>query len=245
MAKVDTINDLKARVSEGRGFANPTLYYVVLPSDNNRDISFFCKSVSLPSRSLLTVQREIGTDLRNVAYGYQNANVSMSFQVLNDQKVRQYFDDWQNSIVTRYTEQDGNHVVAYPDKYMRSIKIVQLEKGFSQAILGANRRIGIGPINVNIGGDLDLVTSARVVYQWELNYAYPVSFSQETLSNDAKGTVSEVNVEFTYRNWTGKSIEAGKREISIDASAEASTDIVNQATRGVYKTIDKILGRII
>lgn len=244
MAKIDTIDDLKARVSEGRGFAQPNLYYVVLPSDNNRQISFFAKSVTLPSRSLLTVQREIGTDLRNVAYGYQNANVNMTFRVLNDQKTRQYFEDWQNSAVQRYSDLENHVSIAFPDTYMRNIKIYQLERGLAQRLLSGDGRIKFGPINVDVQGSLDLKASGRIIYEWELRYAYPVSFSQETLSDDSKGEVSEISVEFTYRNWTGKSPEVKDREITVDGSVDVSTDIISQATSRIYKAAGKIFNKI-
>jgi hypothetical protein len=244
MAKIDTIDDLKAKISAGRGFASPALYYVVLPSDNNRDISFFAKSVQLPSRSLLSIDREIGTDVRKVAYGYQNPEVSMSFHVLNDQKTRQYFEDWQNSTVTRYSDLENHVAIAYPDTYMRSVKIYQIEKGLATRILSRSNNVRVGPINVGVQGSLDLKASGRIVYEWKLNYAYPITFSQETLSDDAGGTISQIDITFSYRNWTGKAPEVGAREITVDASVEGNTDIVNQATNRVYKTVDKILGRI-
>jgi len=152
-------------------------------------------------------------------------------------------DDWQNSIVTRYSDLEGHVAISYPQTYQRKISIYQIERGLSQRILALGGDNRIGPINTRVEGNLELRASGRITYQWDLNYAYPIAFNQETLSDGAKGTLSQISVDFSYRNWTGSSPEKKNREITVDGSVSSSTDIVNQATNRVYKAIDKVLGR--
>lgn len=186
--KTQSVDKFKAELSNGGGFAKPSLYRVVLPVLNlvstlgidYRGLDIMTKSISLPSRSLLTVNRTIGSDLSLIPYGYQNGNVGMTFRVTNDQNSRNYIEQWQSYIVSRTNQFEGHTVAAYPDTYRGNIEIYQLKNKAGQF------------------GDLESV------YKWTLYEAFPVSFSQETLTDDAKNSMSEISVDFAYRYWKGQ-----------------------------------------
>lgn len=206
MLRSGSIEELKSIVSSGRGFAKPNLYYVYLPTlytdQTSYEFGVLCSSVTLPSRQLTTVQRELGVVKQDVVYGFVNPTVNMSFRVLNDQGAREYFEQWQNLALNRYDDVEGRYETAYPDEYCKKIEIFQLEKGVSYPIL--NKEIDFGPINFNL--DLDLGTQFEKNYSWILDRAYPVSVANETLTDGAANTISEINVEFTYQHWEGKKI---------------------------------------
>jgi len=240
--KIPTLDDLKSKITAGGGFSNPSLYYVSLPTRNlngeqKQSIEFFVKSINLPSRNLLSVDREVGMDIDKVAYGYSNPSIQMTFRVLNDQLTRQYIEDWQNSIISRYdTTRENHYTVSYPDDYMKDIRIFQLDRGIAVPVIDKSVDFDLGIVNVNLDLDVDLTASGRVIYTWHLERAYPVSFTQETLSDDAKGTVSEITVEFSYRNWRGYQLQGG-RTTNIDTSTSITTDIGSRIGKKIYDVL--------
>ena len=97
-----SINEIKALASRKGGFAQSSQFLVKLPDIgfyNTRDLNILCKTISLPGRQILTNDRIIGVKQTKVAYGFAAGPVSMTFQVLNDYGVKEYFELWQNKIV--------------------------------------------------------------------------------------------------------------------------------------------------
>lgn len=242
------LDTLKSKITAGGGLANPSLYYVRFPTlslsgDQKKSVEFFVKNVQLPSRSLLTVNREIGQDQHLVPYGYSNPTVSMTFRVLNDQLTREYIETWQQFITGRYSDEDGHLSVAYPEEYMRKIQIFQLDRAVSMPIINRSREVSVGSLlNVNLGASLNFEKSGGVVYQWELIDAYPVSFSQEALSDDAKNTVSEISVTFQYRNWTGNSVSTNRVPsigIEFGIGQDIGQRVGNKVSNKIYDFIKK------
>ena len=133
-----TIDQFKASVGKGNGFARTNLYSVLLPSfgqtDAARNLSLFCSSISLPARQLSTVERQIGVDVQKVAYGYTNDDVSMTFRVLNDQATREYFENWQR-IVLGLGEQDGEAVVNYAAAHTQRAFSMPTQRGSVKSAL--------------------------------------------------------------------------------------------------------------
>jgi len=240
--KIPTIDDLKSRIGEGGGFANPSLYYVSLPTWNTsstqkQQIEFLTKSISLPSRSFQSVDRIVGQDFLSVPYTYSNPSISMTFRVLNDHLTRQYIENWQQFIIRDYNPNvENNFSVGYPDDYLRDIRIFQLDKGIGFPLRNFQKTLRTGIINVNLEADVDLQSSGAVKYAWHLIDAYPSNFTQETLSDDAAGTVSEITVEFTYRKWKGYQLQGGKN-LNIDVSTNVTTDISNKLVGKIYDFI--------
>lgn len=206
-----TIDQFKSAVGKGNGFAAANLYSVSLPSFGDiemaRNISLFCSSVQLPSRQLATVERQIGMDVQKVAYGYVNPTISMTFRVLNDQKIRKYFEDWQRTVMGSIGDNDGEMVVNYPDDYCFPVHIYQLRKGASLPIFNRDFNISKGPINLDFGIDLDIGTSGVATYHWVLERAFPVSISYESLNDGATNQISEFQVEFEYKRWKGERLD--------------------------------------
>jgi hypothetical protein len=214
-----------------------------LSGDQKKSVEFFVKSVQLPSRSLLTVNREIGQDQHLVPYGYTNPTVSMTFRVLNDQLTRDYIEGWQQFITGRYSGEDGHLSVAYPEEYMRRIQIYQLDRGVAMPVINRSKDVSIGSlVNINLGASINFEKSGGVVYQWTLEDAYPVSFSQEVLSDDAKNTVSEISVTFQYRNWEGKAVSTNRVPsigIEFGIGQDIGQKVGNKISNKIYDFIKK------
>lgn len=230
-AGIPTIDTLKAEVGAGRGFSNPSLYYVSLPPLNasplqRRSIELMAKSITLPSRSMLTTERMTGTDLTTIPYGYQNQNITMTFRVLNDQLTRQYFESWQQGIIRDYSEYNENHYqISYADDVMKDIRIFQLERSSVENIQGVKIDRSSG-VQLSPEAQASLRTSARVNYTWWIQYAYPLSFQQETLSDDAVNVVSEITVEFAYKKWKGYQLQP-----NINRGIDTSVGVAGSLSR--------------
>src|SRR6056300_540186 len=99
MLRSGTVEELKSIATSGRGFARTNLFYVYLPTlqkgNNAYDFGVLCTNVTLPSRQLSTVERVLHTTRQQVVHGFVNPNVTMTFRVLNNQKIRDYFEGWQ------------------------------------------------------------------------------------------------------------------------------------------------------
>jgi len=183
-----SINEIKALASRKGGFAQSSQFLVKLPDIgfyNTRDLNILCKTISLPGRQILTSDRTIGVKQTKVAYGFAAGPVSMTFNVLNDYGLKEYFELWQNRIVN-----NGNFSPAYKNTYAKNIQILQLKKG-----VGFDTDLQLGPFRL----DIDLFKSANVVYECTLLNAFPTSMVDIALSNE--GGVVELTIEFEYDNW--------------------------------------------
>ena len=211
------VEDFKSTIGQGSGLAQTNLYAISLPALNGGGSAFsstlnlLCKAVNLPGRQILTTQSQIGLVKRNISNGYGVEDVTFTFHVLNDMAVKQYFEDWQKSVVNTDT-----YEVGYYRDYTHDIKIKVLRKGISFPVYNRqldavkkipsflrNRLPNIGPINLSQGEiDLDFIIEDQVVYECTLMEAYPTTVAGVNLSND-QDQLFEINVSFTYRDWKG------------------------------------------
>lgn len=234
--RIGTVDEMVSTIGKGKGFANTNLFYVMMPiegGDNQRLMNFLCTSINLPSRQLSSLDRIIGADRRSIAYGFANPEVSMNFRVLNDQNVRQFFENWQNSIVTQVDDNEGNYDIAFPKDYVRPIKIYQLRKGQTFPIFNNDKQVNLGPLRFDLNLDIDLDIRGKSTYEWKLEDAYPVTFQNETLQ-DGTDAISEITVEFTYRRWSGRQIKNSGGDVGINVGASVGSNIGEKIGNKIY-----------
>lgn len=233
---VGNIDEFKSLISASGGMAKTNLYFVVIPpapASRMRSLSFFCKTIQLPSRQIATLNREVGIDNQKVAYGHAFADVSMTFRVMNDQYTREFFNEWQNRIVRRSSGEEGDYSIAFQDTYVTNVEIYQLKRGVALPAFNRTKDLALGPININLDLDIDIGTTSSTTYKWTLERAYPVTFQQESLSDEEKGGMSEITVEFAYQRWNGtKDVTGG--DFRVGASLDASTDIKTKIVNKLY-----------
>ena len=103
----NSVDELKALVNTKLGFARPNRFLVTLPSFGGggllgiftdgaspRELNILCSNASLPSKVVLTNDRRIGMEYQKMAYSYAVDDVSMTFYLMNDYGVKEYFDTW-------------------------------------------------------------------------------------------------------------------------------------------------------
>jgi len=215
---MSTVDELKAIASSKLGFARTNNFLVELPplggsilsgfipsipgvtADSQpgaRELNILCKNATLPGKQILTHDRRIGMRFEKVAYGYAVGDINLTFYLLNDYGVMNYFDKWRSTILN---EQDLT--VGYKNDYAKPVRIHQLRKpqiGFQQ---------NVGPISVNIGA------GGGSVYSVELEKAFPTTIGQIDLSNDLDGLI-ELSVSFSYTNW--RRIRPSQNFINVSA----------------------------
>ena len=213
----NTIEDLKALVNTKLGFARPNKFLVTLPTvgvgggllagiigafsgmgggASPRELNILCSNVTMPGKQILTNDRRIGMEFQKVAYGYAVDDVTMTFYLMNDYGVKDYFDSWRSTIRDEEGQESN-----YKNEYAKTVSIHQLRqplKGFSKQI---------GPIRFNAG------LGGGSVYSVNLIEAFPIAASAIELNNDLDGLV-QLQVTFAYTNW--KRARGGQNFINMD-----------------------------
>lgn len=208
------IDRLKGQISSKRGVAAPNMYKVTLPGEfglSGDELNLLCRSVNLPSRQMVTVDRKIGNTVMKVAQDHAFDDVTMSFLLLNDYGTKRYFENWQAAVLNPDTLEPG-----YYKDYAKQVQIAQLKKGMGFPIanmdLGINklglpseiqgRLPSLGPINLAQGEiDFNFITGGDIIYQCTLLDAYPTNLGSVTLTDTAESSLLELTIQLSYRNW--------------------------------------------
>lgn len=232
-----SIDDFQGAVAADQGFARSNLFRIVLPplaNVSSENLNLLCKSVSLPGKQIQTTQSQIGVVQRSIANGYAVDTVNMTFRVMNNPKILQYFSAWKNMII------NDRYEVGYYRDYVKQIQIDLLKKGEGYPIfkkqlnlpIPANirRRLpSLGPINFAQDElDLSYLTDDKVVWSCKLIDAFPTTFNAIDLSDDNLDGIIEYTISFTYKDWKIKgSSSGGFVEGIID-------DLVDDFFRGIF-----------
>lgn len=203
-----SIDELKSLASTRLGFARGNYFLVELPNlsgggflgnllgglipsipgitgggvPTTRELSTLCTTATLPGRQVLTSNRYIGLENQKMAYGYAVDDVALTFHLLNDYGVRNFFDKWYSTIIAE------NFDVGYKDDYAKTVKIHQLRK----PIFGRTATFGPLSANISLGGGS--------VYTVELEKAFPSTISTIELGDANEGVV-QATITLSYTNW--------------------------------------------
>src|SRR6056300_554432 len=122
-----SVDQMKSLITRKGGVANPTVFRVQLPSIagvTSEEVNLLCTAVNIPGRQIATYDRDIGGKMEKVAYRPLYGDVSMTFLLLNDYGIRNYFEEWTRRIVNPDT-----YEMSYKNEYSSQIRIQQLKKG--------------------------------------------------------------------------------------------------------------------
>lgn len=207
------IDDFKSQVGKGGGFAMGNLFKIFLPplKGDAREMNLLCKAASLPGRQITSIDKPMGLQNTKIAYGYAVDDVTLTFHCLNDMKIREYFETWQNLAINQETLEVG-----YFNEYTHPVIIQHIKKGTSFPIKKkklfdsgklpssiANRLPRLGPLDLAQGEiDLNAVFGDDITYTLLLDKAYPTTLNAIELSDD--GQLLEVTVQLSYKNWKSR-----------------------------------------
>lgn len=210
---------MKSLISRKGGVANPTVFRVQLPSIGNvtsQEVNLLCTRVNMPGKQIATYDREIGGKTEKVAYRNLYGDISMTFLLLNDYGIRDYFEQWAKLIVDPETYEPN-----YKNQYASQIKIEQLKKGIGLPVYSTPIGLPLLPTEIQnrlptvLGFDLargqfdlNFITNDQVVYEVTLENAFPTTLSDVELSNAAVDQVLEFSVNFSYTKYTSRNRQA-------------------------------------
>jgi hypothetical protein len=200
----NSIEDIKALANTKLGFARPNKFLVTMPTvgvgggllagligafsgggggASPRELNILCSNATMPAKQILTNDRRIGMEFQKVAYGYAVDDVSMTFYLMNDYGIKDYFDSWRSTILDEVGQASN-----YKNEYAKTVTIHQLR----QPLKGFSKQLGPIRFNAGIGGGS--------VYSVDLLEAFPIASSAIELNNDLDGLV-QLTVTFAYTNW--------------------------------------------
>ena len=207
----NSVDELKALVNTKLGFARPNRFLVTLPSFGGgglfgiftdgaspRELNILCSQASLPAKSILTNERRIGMEYQKMAYGYQIDDVTLTFYMMNDYGVKEYFDTWRNIVINENSMESN-----YKNDYARTITIHQLR----QPLAGFTKQLGPIRFRGGLGGG--------TVYSVDLLEAFPINTSEIQLNNELDGLI-QMNVTIAYTNWRRSTNKEGFINMDID-----------------------------
>ena len=207
----NSVDELKALANTKLGFARPNRFLVTLPSFGGggllgiftdgaspRELNILCSQASLPAKNILTTERRIGMEYQKMAYGYQIDDVNLTFYMMNDYGVKEYFDTWRNIVINENSMESN-----YKNDYARTITIHQLR----QPLAGFTKQLGPIRFRGGLGGG--------TVYSVDLLEAFPVSTSEIALNNELDGLV-QMSVVIGYTNWRRSTNKEGFINMDID-----------------------------
>lgn len=208
------IDDFKSEVGKAGGFAVNNLFRVFLPplKGDSRSLDVLCKGFNIPGRQIQSTEKMMGLTQKKIANGFLVEDVTLVFYLMNDYKIRRYFEDWQELAVNR-----ANYEVGYYNDYTHPVILQHIKKGvgfpvkkrklFDSGKLPsgiAGRLPRLGPLDLAQGEfDLDFITGDKITYTCVLEKAYPTSLSAIELTSEADSLL-EVTVQLSYKDWISK-----------------------------------------
>lgn len=131
----------------------------------------YCRSVNMPGKQLLSVDRPVMGTFQKVAYGFAATDVDMVFMSGSDMYVKEYFDHWQNLAFNMRDETERFPKPAYKNTYVHDVEVWQLNKN-------GDRKFGIKMID-----------------------AFPQSVNPIELSDASTDQPTQIGVQMTYKSW--------------------------------------------
>ena len=189
-----------------QGISQTSLWRVLLPSlksgpfggsPSSFALNVICKAANMPGRQMLTQDRQYGMHREKITYGFAQEDVSLTFYVLQDYGIKQYFDEWMGKQIN-FRGDGANEpapTINYKKEYVKDIKIQQLKK---DVIFDLSFNFQ-GPLGLELVGDI--VTPDQIAYTCLLEDAFPTTMNAIEFSNE--GGLAELNVQISYTTWQG------------------------------------------
>jgi hypothetical protein len=205
-----SIEQLKGMITSKGGMARSNLFKVTLPNSvpgaSAYEVNLLCANVQIPGRQVTSRAKSVGQINEEMAYGFLNGEISMTFLVLNDYGIRTYFEEWQKLAVDQTT-----YEVGFSNEYKKDMQIYQLKKGFGSPVNKFINQIPkIGPFDLRsqaqnlLGGTLDNFAGGLfggpTIFTANVYGAFPKTVNAIDLSNELDGLV-QLSVSFAFTNW--------------------------------------------
>jgi len=135
-----------------------------------RDISLLCDSVTMPGRSISTMEYQDQFQIVKMPYTFVDSDITFSFLLTKDYYMKNIFDGWLDSILNSKDDQGEviPYQLGYKQDYSTDIVIQQLDE------------------------------EDVPIYGVKLIKAFPINVSEITLGNGQENEFAKVEVTFGY-----------------------------------------------
>ena len=99
-----SIEKLRTQITKSDGLALSNQFVVVLPRiagtiTETKELNVLCKTATMPGRAMATVPRIYSVKGTEIANQIITDDVTLTFHLLNDWGVKQYFERWHQSVI--------------------------------------------------------------------------------------------------------------------------------------------------
>lgn len=108
-----------------KGLHSPNRFQIEIPrAGTGKDLQIFCETVSIPGIQISTFEYplELKEHMIKVPNGLIYEDVTCSFMLTNDFKIKKFFDDWLKTIIT------DDYLLNYTSEYEQDITITALNQ---------------------------------------------------------------------------------------------------------------------
>ena len=185
-----------------QGIASTNLFRVLLPDLKSGPSTYaanvICKAAQMPGRQMLPSERQYSMHREKVTYGFAQEDVSLTFYILQDYGIKQYFEEWMGLQINMRGDgaSEPAPTINYKKSYVKDVKIQQLKK---DVIFDLSFNFQ-GPLGLELVGDI--VTPDQIAYTCLLEDAFPTTMNAVEFSNEQNG-LAELNVQLSYTTWQG------------------------------------------
>lgn len=111
-----------------KGAANPNRFLAELPPIRGsgidmREMQLLCNAVNLPGKQILSSDFQVGMKFEKIAYGYAVDDIRLSFYVLNDFKVKEYFERWADLSINF-----SRNELKFKNTYQKDMSVFHLDR---------------------------------------------------------------------------------------------------------------------
>jgi hypothetical protein len=98
----------------------------VLGSVNGETRNMLCTAANMPGKELQTIERNYGSEKRQIASGHTLPPVNLTFYLTNTYSMRKYWGNWMHACSSQ--EPDGPMLVGYQQNYQKQVTVSQYTK---------------------------------------------------------------------------------------------------------------------
>jgi|MDTC01.1.fsa_nt_gb hypothetical protein len=174
---------------------------------NKPNLTWLCRSCSLPINQMLTSERLIGMKQEKITYGYAQSDVILSFYEPNSWPIRKYFQTWQDTQVNQDTQElNFKYGTASQPGYAKDVRIFAMD------------------------------TTGKATYGVLLIDAFPTTLNAQEFSNENNGIV-DTTVTLAYTRYqtlaVGYAPTASKADLDFENGLDEFVEVQKKKAKGL------------
>jgi hypothetical protein len=127
-----SLNSFMSNISKG-GLSNASLFQILVTPPiklnyNNRELKFRIEATEFPGRNIDVFQTDYNYmgGIRNVAYGWNIAEIPLTILLSEDMKEKDFFLKWQSLAIGDWSEGGDDYDIGFYEDYIGEILMLKL-----------------------------------------------------------------------------------------------------------------------